>query len=563
MAMQVGIDPGASAVKVVVGKAKGPIFELHRAFSIPIEDRDGGEASVLEALGQLKSDLSKAPGARFGVSGKELIIRYTKVPPVPLWRLKLLMDFEVREMAEQAGNSLASDYNLITNPSADAGEETLLVAVVKEEFLNARHNELARTIGEPKAAMPGSLALFNAYLQAGDLHEGEFVFLVDIGDQCIEMALEKDGELMFARNIAAGGATLTKAIAQGLNTDLANAEALKEQYGNVTPRHLANYASGREEQVSNTLAAPMAQLNSMIQSSVAFARAQAGLKDLKLGRILISGGSANLAGVADAMSASFGCPVERFEPDSGLDLSALPGEEQAEFEADPGSFAVALGLAVSDSKEDAFLVDLIPEPTRKKRHFTSRTLWTIAAGILALAVLGARYMSLSSQAEKAKKEAKVAERKAASTRRRIGEYETLREQIRQTNGKATALDNLTRPGFTAARGLRLIQEHAPDTIWVENFRLSVLSEPVDPSKPRGEKRRLDQVVIGGQVMARDTTARSALEGLSKNIEAADERAEAQLQVMGDGRGGATDTRFTMNLNVLAEPESSLEPGRNQ
>ena len=167
MGLKVGIDLGSRAIKVIAGEMKGPLFSVQRAFSIPVEMSGDPEESLLAAVGGLKEYLGKAPGARFSLSGKELIIRYTQVPPVPTWRLRLLMDFEVREMAHQAGEPLASDYNLVSVPGKGGGEETVLVAVVKERFLAARNDAVRAACGPPNSGMPASLALFNAYLHAG------------------------------------------------------------------------------------------------------------------------------------------------------------------------------------------------------------------------------------------------------------------------------------------------------------------------------------------------------------------------------------------------------------
>ncbi|HMS16478.1 MAG TPA: pilus assembly protein PilM [Planctomycetota bacterium] len=550
MALSVGIDLGSSSIKVIAGRAKGPVFEVTRAFSLPVGGGDDSESSVLNTVAGLKPELGKAAGARYSVSGRELIIRYTKVPQVPLWRLRLLMDFEIREMAEQAGDALASDYNVVNAQAEGGGEETLLVAVVKEPFLLARHDALRQAIGEPRAAMPSSLALFDAYLQAGELHEGEYVFLVDIGDQNIEMALERDGDLIFARNIAGGGHQLTAAVAQSLRMSEADAQATKESLGNVTPRHLAKYGSGREEQVANALAGPMGQLSSMIQSSLAFAKAQSGIKELNLGRMLLTGGTANLQGLTEALAGTFKCKVERFEPESGIDLSSLPDDERSAFEADPGSFAIALGLAVADTKADAFVVDLVPSDVKKKRHFKTRTLWVIAAAIMAVLVLGLRYMSLSSEAASAQKAAGLAQVAAGRTRRTMAEYSELQKTMSSTVEKLQALDALTRPAFTVARGLRLVQENAPDTIWVEDLKFQSQVVPVDP-KDASKGRTLNELVsISGQVMSKDTTSRASLEELSRTIERVGDGASATLRWVGDGRGGSTDTRFTMDLKII-------------
>jgi Tfp pilus assembly PilM family ATPase len=139
----IGIDLGSRNLRFVAGTVKGTVFTITKIAQTEVPISEDPESATLAALTELASELGdkvkkSAKGARFGVSGKELIIRYTQVPPVPLWRLRLLMDFEVREMAQQAGDALASDYNLISLPNAGEGEDTVLVAVCKESFLASR-----------------------------------------------------------------------------------------------------------------------------------------------------------------------------------------------------------------------------------------------------------------------------------------------------------------------------------------------------------------------------------------------------------------------------------------
>jgi cell division ATPase FtsA len=375
--------------------------------------------------------------------------------------------------------------------------------------------------------MPSSVALFNAYIQAGELHEGEFVFLVDIGDHNIEMALERNGELIFARNIAGGGQQLTAGVAQGLRMQEADARAAKESFGNVTPRHLAKYTSGKEEQIANALAGPMGQLSSMIQSSLAFAKVQSGIRDITIGRMLITGGTANLRGLSESLALNFKCKVERFEPESGLDLRGLSDDERAGFEADPGSFAIALGLAVSDSKEDAFVVDLVPAEVKKKRLFKTRTAWVIAAGVCAVLVLGLRYSSLSSTSSDAVKSAKIAQAAASRTRRTMSEYSDLQRTMADTAERMRALEAVTRPGFTIAKGIRLVQENAPETIWVEELKFQSQLVPIDPKDSRKGRVLNELVSVSGQVMSRETSARASLEELTRTIERVGDGATAQ------------------------------------
>ncbi len=79
---------------------------------------------------------------RLGIPGRDAIIRYVHLPPVPPWRLRLLMDDEVDDVAEKAGEPLCSEYRLLMLPDglsrADEEELSILVALSKEAPLEAK-----------------------------------------------------------------------------------------------------------------------------------------------------------------------------------------------------------------------------------------------------------------------------------------------------------------------------------------------------------------------------------------------------------------------------------------
>lgn len=553
MAVQIGIDLGTRAIKVVQGRMKGPLFEVQRAFMVPVAMEDEPEGAILAALDEVADILGKnVPGGRFSVSGRELIIRYTKVPPVPVWRLKLLMDFEVREMAEQAGESLASDYNLVHLPNDDGSEETVLVSVVKEAFLEARHQAISSGLGEPHSAQPSSLALFNAYLHSGELYEDETVMLVDVGDRNTEIVVQRDGELLFARNLAVGGRNLTDAVAGTLGTDAERAERVKEQHGNVTPKAQANYATGQEERVANALIGPAGQLSSMLQSALAFARAQTGDPGMQLGRILISGGGGALRGLPEYLSSAFNCPVSRFQPSSGLDLSGTDAEEAAAFDLDPGRFAVALGLAVSGAKSDAFLVDLVPDGVKKKRDFVQGKVWTIAAGVLALIVLALTAMNASEEYAALESEAKKLRREASRAKNLRTEVEDMAVAIREANTRVDSLDDLPRPAFALALAQELVQRHRPDGVWVRSVAIGreTLRRSGTTRTAKGAQKARWLVTVQGMIESKAQQPAEALNAMKTRMN--EDRPDLQIRI-------ARQESVTINSKDLTEFELEIDP----
>lgn len=553
MARTIGIDLGSTATRVVVGEYAGPVFKLQRVLTIPVEDRSDGDEGSLATIPAVAKALVKAPGARYGISGKELIIRYTSVPPVPTWRLRLLMDFEVREMAHQAGEPLACDYNLLDIPGKGDGD-SVLVAVVKERILDARTRALAQSLGPPRGATPSSIALFNAYLQAGELHDGEYVGLVDIGDRNTEIVILKDSELLFARNLPVGGALLTESVAQTLGLSKEDAEHQKDQLGNVAPRGKAAYSSGKEERVANALLGPAGQLASMVQSSLAFSRAQTGIKDLNLARILLSGGTGALRGLDEYLASSMRCKVERFQPSSGLDLSALPGDEADAWNEDPGRYAVALGLAVTGAKPESFVLDIVSDATRKSREFKRRTAWLMAAGAACLAFLGLRFFSLKSTETDLKNEARRMTSQAQQARRQSDEFDALRNRIQATGDRQRILQELTRPGFTLGKAPRLLQDHSPDSIWVEQVDVRRIAVPVDPADPKKGKISRSLAKVTGEVLGVDVQSSTALEQMQTGIQSSEGRPSVDLTKTSGGEAvGSKRLRFEATIDVFPEP----------
>ena len=50
---------------------------------------------------------------RVGVNGRDLNVRYTRVPRLPDWQLRRLMRFETDEIGGQSESEVASDFNVL------------------------------------------------------------------------------------------------------------------------------------------------------------------------------------------------------------------------------------------------------------------------------------------------------------------------------------------------------------------------------------------------------------------------------------------------------------------
>jgi type IV pilus assembly protein PilM len=382
MSQAIGIDIGSHAVKVAVLQRKGGATKAVRLFRAPI----AGDTDPARAQGALnRSGISGGPGL-ISISGRDLIIRYTHVPPVPDWRLKLLMQFEINEVSGQSGGEVAADYARLNLP-VDGDEDTVLVALARNTWLGPRLAAVRGAGMKAGGGCPASVALFNAFVTHGNWNDGETTFLVNIGRENIDMAIARDGELLFARNMSGGGHMFTEAIMGTFGLREPKAEKNKVTKGDLTPRGQARYADATAEKLANAMQGPAGQLVSMIQSSVMICRAQTKIADLNIDRLVLTGGTASMKGIQKYFAANMSVPVEIFDPANELDQSGLNAEDAAELGDVPTDFAVAIGLAETLISPSAFRLEVLTEKEKKKRNFSERTVYALAAAAALLLLI--------------------------------------------------------------------------------------------------------------------------------------------------------------------------------
>ena len=102
-----GADIGSSSAKLVSGEVKGNSFTV-RSFTFALNG-DGTLEGGWRALGEL----GKVGTVRVGLNGREVNLRYTRVPRLPDWQLKRLMRFETEEIGGQSEADVASDFNVL------------------------------------------------------------------------------------------------------------------------------------------------------------------------------------------------------------------------------------------------------------------------------------------------------------------------------------------------------------------------------------------------------------------------------------------------------------------
>ncbi len=417
MANGIGVTIGSNSLRAIEVRRKGGLWQVTKATAAALEGAD--DAARVASARQVLAGARMGGPALFGLSGKDLIIRYTHAPRVPDWRLEMLMRFEIQEVAEQSGGDVAADWALLTLPAAAGEDDTVLVALARNAHLRPRLDAGAAAGAAVLGGCPRSIALYHSFVTNAKVPPGEVTLLLHLGGENTDVAIQRDGALLFARNMAGGGRPFTEALAAAFRVSPETAEKMKVQKGNLTPRNKARYADSNEEKVANTLLSTAGSVVSAVHSSLMFCKAQTKLADLRIDRVLVSGAGARIKGMCDYLAAGLGIPAEPFDPFETVDLSAMDPAAAEGLREEGPAMAAALGLAQMAADPAAFRLEILPEADRKKRHFVQHTAWLIASGVVAAGGLVFLYAGSAGEEAKARANEKaMADRLAEAEKKR-------------------------------------------------------------------------------------------------------------------------------------------------
>lgn len=464
----VAVDVGTHSVKVLALKAGKRGLVITAFAEVPRAEAE----RELAALGiPLK-------GAVLGISGRDMILRYTQVPPSPDWQLKNLMDLELQDLQGQSGGELSADYNLLpAREDDDSGMDTVLMALARNEALE-RTSELVQAAGgSVEAHVPTCIALYNAFLKCGPaVEEDEVTALVNIGRDSMDVTLVRGTDLLFARNLGSGGKVLDDAIAGAFNVSEGKAEKLKIELLDLDPQSRGRFASGQAEKVTMAAGGASSMIVSGIQSSLAFCQSQTKIADLRLGRVWLCGGSASVRGLKSMLREALRCPVEMFDPFARCDLSELPPEMANELERARAAAVPVLGLAAGRVDGDLYSLEILPERVKRRQRFLQRTVFDIAAAAVAIVLLALLFVDGKENLEAATKMAATVRAQTKRISQVHEDADKLRTQNETRRALVEVLAQKTVPLDGALRVVRALGDTFRPEFWVESIEQRVVTD---------------------------------------------------------------------------------------
>ena len=341
----VGVDIGASSIKVVQLKESRKKLQIARWGWAPLPPQtivDGhvmNSSAVTEALSRIFHDSKiQQRDVAIGVYGQSVIVRKITVPMMTPNELDEQIHWEAEQHIPFDIKLMSIDYEVLRH-RPDAGQMDLLLVAAKKDEISDYSAILREAKLRPSVVDINAFTIQNIFEHQYGLPQDGTIALLNLGAAVSSLNIVTKGVSAFTREIANAGNAITEEIRKSLSCSYEQAEAYKHGGGEtqIVPQEVTQIIN----QACQALAGE-------IQRSLDFYLATSG--EPEIGRIHVSGGSAYLAPLVQAIERRARVPVQLFDPTVNLGVDPKFVNE-ADVRARSAQLVVALGLSLRCDKE--------------------------------------------------------------------------------------------------------------------------------------------------------------------------------------------------------------------
>jgi len=281
-------------------------------------------------------------GVRLGIASSRIGVRSIELPAIDNEEQFLnAVRFRAQEALPIPLDEAVLDYRVLGEREAEGGQRLrrVLLVVAHRELVD-RYLEACRLAGLTISGVDlEAFALLRALAEPADRDQSALV-AVSIGYDRTTLAVSDGRVCEFARMLEWGGKDLDVGLSRALGMSEAEIEPLKRTLsvaGGAAPEDLT------PELATAAVDALLSGIESLVRelvSSLTYYQSQPG--SLAIGEIVLTGGSAKLAGLPEELARQLGVPVRLGDPLGRLEVSQ-PVDEDA-----IASIAIAVGLGIED-----------------------------------------------------------------------------------------------------------------------------------------------------------------------------------------------------------------------
>ena len=357
-----GIDIGTSSIKLVELKKEGDKLVLNTYGELKVSENNAGsnigktdmshmsERQVSDMLRQLMvATKTSAKDAVFSIPVFSSFITLMDLPLMSDKELENSIPFEAKKyipvpvnevqfswsIVEKIAEKNSAPQNPLINPtgplsaSSSANKiQVLLVAVPNEVMV--KYKNIAKSVGLNASFEIETFSIARSLIRKGVDDKG-VVAIIDMGSKSTEICVVDDGLLRMSHNFETSGMNITRALSQGLNLSLEEAEDLKVKNG---------LKLSSSEKLAMDSIVPLIDMIIFEIERINISYQQRSGRRFQ--RIILSGGTAKLPGLVDYISNHMGIAVSVANPFSKVYFSPILGQMLGDIGP---IFSASVGLA--------------------------------------------------------------------------------------------------------------------------------------------------------------------------------------------------------------------------
>lgn len=357
----VGIDIGSSCIKAVEVEATPTGWELVNVAIAPTPAeaiKDGVVTNIVdvsEAIRSLLRDAGiKASSAVCAISGSQVIVRQVQFPRMPEAVLRKSIRFEASKYISSSIDDSVVEFEILGDGDGDGLMNVMLVAAPRE-MVESRVAAIEHAGLEPLIVDVEAFALIRALVEfhATDEYLHRTVALIDMGASHTDVNIVSCGSFALTRNIPIAGNSFTNAVKSLTGSSVEEAEKIKLEMAKSNPLHQLNSAEpdNRSWKVVQPL---LDELIREVRRSIHYYQSQfpEGSSEAFVSKILLTGGSARMPGMAEYMSGKLN--VETSIADVFTGTAIGNGNVPSSLVEECGSIvSVGTGLALKEMMTEA------------------------------------------------------------------------------------------------------------------------------------------------------------------------------------------------------------------
>ena len=338
---QIALDIGSQKTKALhISKESGrPVIDRALIRPTPEGSFASGEIAQAEPLAEF---LTKCVGeweweseinVIAGISGKGLVTKQINIPKIQESLIAEHLPFEAEQYLPYDLDDMDLDYEILKgiNTESDDSIPILLVAAL-QETVKSYNSLFEKAFISCETLDANVFALFNCFERNYKMDSSKVYLLADIGFKNTNIVAVLKNQVVFTRNIAAGGELYTREIQKRLGINRAEAEELKISAGKGEAP-----AQDILSIIQETHAALCDEIFSAYEIYLSF------FASFNISKAYVTGGGSLIPGVVSALSERFSVPVETMSPFESIGLSADLEDQKEALEP---FLAVAAGLGL-------------------------------------------------------------------------------------------------------------------------------------------------------------------------------------------------------------------------